>query len=239
MALPTLNTQYTYETIIPSTKKVIRFRPFLVGEEKLFLMAAEAGTPKAMFDAVRRVLEACVTTEGFETQSLTAYDIEFLFLQLRARSVGEQEPLMLTCKECEGKNKIDFDFEKSVYVRGLDTFEPTKRIDLGGNIHISLVMPGVDEMMAVQETKDQTELVFKLIDLVIDKVYTEEEVMTFSAESKADRAAFVNSMSQAQLGEIQEFISGQPQIAADLSYTCGHCQAENQVVLTGLQDFFG
>jgi hypothetical protein len=236
MALPKLNSTLLYKTTVPSTGETVEFRPFLVGEEKLFLIASQSMAPRVLYDVIKRVVAQCVTTEGFDVTQLKGYDLDYMFLQLRAKSVGEQETLNLSCGSCETKNVYDIDFENGVYVsKGPES----NKVDLGGGITLGLIEPGIDDVIEIQEAiEDQAELAFAMLDLVIDKVYTAEEVMIFHDESREERQSFVQSMTADQMQLILAFIQEIPQVSMDVSFVCGNCGQHNQTVLKGVSDFF-
>ena len=236
MALPKLNSNLIYETTVPSTGQRVKFRPFLVGEEKLFLIAAQSESIRVLYDTIKRVVDQCVETEGFDVNSLKGYDLDYLFLQLRAKSVGETEDLQVKCGECDTVNGYRIDFENGVTV---STNTASDKVDLGG-ITISLREPDTDTLIAIQEnTGDETEMAFTVIEYIIDKVYTDEEVFDFASESSADRQEFIQSMTSAQLANVFEYVQGMPQVTMDISFACGKCGTENVRTLKGVADFFG
>ena len=236
MALPKLNSTLLYKTTVPSTGETVEFRPFLVGEEKLFLIASQSESTRVLFDTIKRVVRQCIVTPDFDVERLKGYDLEYMFLQLRAKSVGEQENLSLLCGECGTKNTYQIDFENNVYV---SESTGSDMVELGGGISLRLKLPEADEVISVQEAHtDESDIAFAMIDKIIDKVFTQEEVMVFADEAPADREAFVQSMTSTQLQLILEFLSNAPQVSMDVSFVCGNCGKKNEMVLKGIADFF-
>jgi len=237
MALPKLNTNLIYETKVPSTGQTIRFRPFLVGEEKLFLIADQTDSVRVLYETIERVVDQCVQNEDFDVKQLKSYDLHFLFLQLRAKSVGETEILSVRCGECDGVHKYSVDFENEVIVTER-TVENT--VDLGNNILITLREPDVELLIALQENTDnETDMAFASIEHIIDKVYTNDEVFDFQSESDAQKQEFVHSMLPGQLAQVFEYVQDMPKVKMDMSFVCTHCGATNVRVLDGISDFFG
>lgn len=239
MALPKLNTNLIYETTIPSTGRNIKFRPFLVGEEKLFLIAAQSESIRVFYDTTKRVISQCVLDENFDVEELRGYDLDYLFLQLRARSVGEQEDLVVLCGECDTKNNYSVDFQNDVYILHAESSTEVK-VDLGNGIQIQLKAPNAESLIQMQESNiADTEKAFLIIDKMIDKVYTQDEVFNFQNENESERQEFVQSMTSTQLQEVMNFLSNQPQVAVNIAFKCGNCGAENKRTLKGVSDFFG
>jgi hypothetical protein len=238
MALPKLNSTLVYDTIVPSTRKKITYRPFSVGEEKLFLIATQTDSSRVLYDTVKRVVFQCVTTEGFTVEGLTDYDLEFIFLLLRAKSVGEKEELLIRCSHCQEENKIVVDFENMSYVRNLNA-ERNNKIQLENGVTIELKDLDASKILETQE-KNETEVdqVFSIIDKMIDKVYTDDEVLVFADEKQSDRVAFVDSMSTSQLQLIMQYIESLPKVAMDVSFVCGKCETKNEHILEGISSFF-
>lgn len=238
MALPKINSNLTYDTTVPSTKEKIKYRPFLVGEEKLFLIATQSDSPRVLYDTVKRVVSQCVLTENFDVDTLTEFDLEYIFILLRSKSVGEKEDLLIACESCEERNTVTIDFEKSAYIRNLNQ-QLDNRIDFGRGISVTLKGFDASKALDLAESEmSEVDQVFHVIDSMIDRVYTEEEVMVFADESYDERYAFIDSMTAVQLQKIQKYIQSLPKVAMDISFVCGNCGTHNKRVLEGISSFF-
>lgn len=235
MALPKLNAEPKYELTMPTTKKKHRFRPFLVKEEKVLLIAQESQDSKQMIHALADMVQNCV--EGVDKQNLAPVDVEYCFLKVRAKSVGESSEITLKCPHCEATqgHKIN-----------LDTIEAPKgdnlgqqKIDLGNNIFVNLRVPSFVEMSDVDIAEgSSTDTVFNLISLCVDSIQTEDENIKSTDVSQEELNEFIESMSQAQFQKIRDFIDGIPKLSHKIEYTCNSCEKENSIDLEGVQSFF-
>lgn len=235
MALPKLNAVPKYELTMPSTGKKHRYRPFLVKEEKVLLLAQESNDPKQMIFALADMVESCV--EGVNKQELAPIDVEYSFLKVRAKSVGETSEIVLKCEKCEASNPQTIN---------LDNIEPPEgkaqgatKIDLGENIFINLKIPSFIEMTDIDISAESgTETVFNLIALCIESVQTEDENINSSDVDISELKEFIESMSVDQFGKIRDYIDTIPKLAHHIEYDCAGCGHKNKIELEGVQSFF-
>jgi len=235
MALPKLNAEPKYELTMPTTKQKHRFRPFLVKEEKVLLIAQESQDSKQMIHALADMVESCV--EGVEKQNLAPVDVEYCFLKVRAKSVGETSEISLKCPKCEASQG---------HTINLDTIEPPEgnhlgqqKVDLGNNIFINLKAPSFVEMSDVDIVEgSSTDTVFNLISLCIDSIQTEDENIKSTDVSQQELNEFIESMSQEQFQKIRDFIDTIPKLSHKIEYTCNSCGEEISMDLEGVQSFF-
>ena len=208
MALPKLNDVPKYELTIPSTGKTITFRPFLVKEQKILLMAMETKDQKQMLQAVSDTIDACLY-DKINVRTLATFDIEYIFTQIRAKSVGESTEVSLICSECEHPNPVNINLEEIK----VDTSE----------IIDSLVV--LNDQYTVQL-------------MSLDKLITEEEQIDFNDETEEEIKGFIESLNNEQFTKIMDYVNSLPTVSHDVDFKCENCGKENKVTMRGLQDFF-
>tara|TARA_Y100000768_G_scaffold970_1_gene779 strand:+ start:24 stop:743 length:720 start_codon:yes stop_codon:yes gene_type:complete len=238
MPLPKITTP-TYELELPSTQKKVRYRPFLVKEEKVLLIALESEDTKEITNAIRAVIKSCVLTRGIKVETLPTFDIEYLFLNIRGKSVGETIEVNLICPDdgvTEVKKNIPID---NIKIQRTDGH--TNQIKLDDNIMMELKYPSLDQFIknnfdfAEGNQMDQS---FELIGTCIDKIYTEEEVWTASDCTKKELTEFLESMNSSQFKEIENFFETMPKLTHTIKVKNPNTEKENDVVLEGLASFF-
>ena len=239
MPLPKIATP-TYSLELPSTGKTISYRPFLVKEEKLLVIALESEDTKQITNAIKAVIKACVLTRGIKVETLPTFDIEFLFLNIRGKSVGEELEVNIICpddKETEVSVTINLD---DIQVEKSD--EHAKRIALDDNLMMEMKYPSLNEFIKnnfdMQEGKNQMDQSFDLIAQCIDKIYNEEEVWAASDCTKKEMSEFLESMNSKQFKEIEQFFTTMPKLSHTVKVINPNTKVENDVVLEGLASFF-
>lgn len=228
MALPKLETA-TYTVEIPSTQKTIEFRPFLVKEEKILIQAQESGDTNQIIKAIKDIISVC-TFKKVDPNELTLFDLEFVFLQLRARSVGETVDFKIKCSECDRQNIVTLDLTE-VQIKWPEKAPETK-LKLSDTIGVILRPIRVKDMTKVEN--NITESIIASIEAIFD----EEDVYPTDEASKRELINFVDSLSHSHLEAIQEYIENQPKLEHVLKYNCTFCGHANEYVLSGLADFF-
>ena len=230
MALPKLETP-TYKVKIPSTGKQVTYRPFLVKEEKLLLMLGEGKDTKQAIDLVTQLLNSCVQTK-IDVNELTTFDLEYLFLNLRAKSVGEEVSIMVPCDECKEKCPVDINLDEDVYIEGKDIKDINFTIPLTETVGLEMKFPSVSALSTVDES-DPMGIIIKCIKSIYDETtvhnledYTEDEVKEF-----------VNSLGVRDVQKLQEFFEEVPKVKCKVKFTCPHCGHENEFSLEGLANF--
>tara|TARA_Y100000004_G_scaffold104311_1_gene117049 strand:+ start:4184 stop:4882 length:699 start_codon:yes stop_codon:yes gene_type:complete len=231
MALPKLETP-TYETVIPSTGRAIEYRPFLVKEEKILMIAQESNDPAQSLSALKKIIKSC-TFDKVDPNELTTYDAEFLFLQLRIKSVGESVEFAINDEDTQEEIKL------KVNLTDVEIHEPEVKPqrDIKLNDSIGITLKEVTLKDAVGMTNIDMKDITSLVGICIDTIYDEDKVYNARDVSKQELTSFVESMNHEQLNYIQEFITNQPTIKLDVPY---RLQSGEQKVLKlrGLQDFF-
>tara|TARA_B100000287_G_scaffold265710_1_gene249941 strand:- start:279 stop:1001 length:723 start_codon:yes stop_codon:yes gene_type:complete len=239
MPLPKIATP-TYSMVLPSTGKTIDYRPFLVKEEKLLVIALESEDTKQITNAIKAVLKSCVLTKGIKVETLPTFDIEYLFLNVRGKSVGEELDVNIICPDDEETqvqvqiNLDDIQVEKSE--------DHNKRIALDNNLMMEMKYPSLNEFIKnnfdFQEGKNQMEQSFELIAQCIDKIYNEEEVWASGDCTKKEMNDFLESMNSAQFKEIEQFFTTMPKLSHTIEVTNPKTGVKSEVVLEGLASFF-
>ena len=238
MPLPKIATP-TYELELPSTGQSVKYRPFLVKEEKLLVLALESEDTKQITTAIKTVLKSCVQTKGIKVETLPTFDIEFLFLHIRGKSVGEELELRIICpddKETEVPLTLDIDEIKVV-----KNEEHNKQIKLDDNLMMELKYPSLDEFIKNNfdfKEGNQMEQSFELIGTCIDKIYNEEEVWATADCTKKEVKEFLESMNSSQFKDIEKFFETMPKLSHTHKVTNPKTKVESEVVLEGLASFF-
>ena len=239
MPLPKIATP-TYSMVLPSLEKEINYRPFLVKEEKLLVLALESEDTKQITTAIKAVLKSCVVTKGIKVETLPTFDIEYLFLNIRGKSVGESIDVNIICPDDEKtsvKVVIDLDDIKVNKTEG-----HSNQIKLDENLMMELKYPSLDEFIKNNfDFNDQNamEQSFKLIASCIDKIYNEEEVWVAADCTKKEITEFLESMNSSQFKKIEEFFTSMPKLSHTIKVTNPNTKVESEVVLEGLASFFG
>ena len=239
MPLPKIATP-TYSMVLPSLEKEINYRPFLVKEEKLLVLALESEDTKQITQAIKAVLKKCVLTKGIKIEALPTFDIEYLFLNIRGKSVGESLDVNIICPDDEKttvKVVIDLDDIKVNKTEG-----HSNKVELDKNLMMELKYPSLEEFIKSNfDFKDENAMdqSFKLIASCVDKIYTDEEVWAAGDCTKKEITEFLESMNSSQFKKIEEFFTTMPKLSHTIKVKNPNTKVENEVVLEGLASFFG
>ncbi len=238
MPLPKIATP-TYELVLPSTGKTVKYRPFLVKEEKVLVIALESEDTKQITTAIKSVLKNCVQTKGIRVETLPTFDIEYLFLNIRGKSVGEELEVNIICPDDEETQvpvTIDLD---DIQVKKNE--EHNNKIKLDSNLMMEMSYPSLDQFIKnnfdFNET-NQMDQSFALIATCIDKIYNEDEVWATADCTKKEVNDFLESMNSAQFKEIEKFFETMPKLSHTISVTNPKTKVKSDVVLEGLASFF-
>jgi len=235
MALPKLNTSPKYEIVIPSSQQKVKFRPYLVKEEKVLMMAMESQDQRQVLGAVVDTIMACIE-DPIQRSKLTTFDVEYLFTQIRSKSVGEVAKIGLNCKECEHQNEVDVRLDEIT----IDVPKLENKFEIQDGITVKMRWPVYDSMMDMAAAQDEsvTQQTFDLIAECIESVITEDENINLKDEPKAEVQEFIESLSSASFSKIKNFIDNMPRMKHEIKFTCEKCQHENSRMLEGINDFF-
>ena len=238
MPLPKIATP-TYELELPSTGKTVTYRPFLVKEEKLLVLALESEDTKQITTAIKAVLKSCVQTKGIKVEQLPTFDIEFLFLNIRGKSVGEVLEVNVICPDDEETQvKVDINLDDIQIEKSEDH---NNQIKLDDELMMEMKYPSLDEFIKNnfdfknENVMDQS---FQLIASCIDKIYNEEEVWATADCTKKEVNEFLEQMNSIQFKEIETFFETMPKLSHTISVTNPKTKVKSDVVLEGLASFF-
>ena len=242
MALPKLNTP-KYEMTVPSTGEKISYRPYLVKEEKILMMAMESDDTNQMVTAIKNVISAC--TEGaLDVDKMTMFDLEFAFVQLRSKSVGESTTIGVKCNSCDAKNDVDVDLS-DVQV-DVPKDKKANVIQLTDSVGVKMRYPSVDTVMAAQAKADndssaasEVENVFDLLVACIDSIYSGDEIFDADQQDRAELLDFLESLNTEQFGRVRDFIENMPTASVTVDFKCVSCSAQNKFDVKGIANFFG
>jgi len=229
MALPKLETP-VYELILPSTGEKKQFRPFLVKEYKILLTALESDTEE-ITRIVTELVDIC-TFNKLDMPKLANFDIEYIFLNMRAKSIGEISSLSLTCKNCENKISVDMDLTKAIVEKRP---EHTPKIQLTDDIILEMRYPKFQEMIEIYE-KFKTDKIVSLLSNCIKSVYTKDKI--YDDYTDEELQEFVNGFSKAQFDMLEKFFLTMPKLVQHIEKDCEACGTHNEIKIEGLQNFF-
>ena len=237
MPLPKIATP-TYELELPSTGATVKYRPFLVKEEKVLVIALESEDNKQITNAIKAVLKSCILSKGVKVENLPTFDIEYLFLNIRGKSVGEDLEVNIICpddKETQVPVTINLD---EIEVQRNDNH--TNKIKVDDSIMMEMKYPSLEQFIKNnfdfnENVMDQS---FDLIATCIDKVYTEDEVWTAADCTKKEMRDFLEQMNSYQFKEIETFFETMPKLSHTISVTNPKTKVKSDGGLEGLSSFF-
>ncbi len=238
MPLPKIATP-TYELTLPSLKRKIKYRPFLVKEEKLLVLALESDDTKQITTAIKAVLKSCIETRGVKVENLPTFDIEYLFLNIRGKSVGEEVQVNILAPD-DGTTEIPITIQlDEIEVKEGEGHD--RQIKLDDNLMMEMKYPSLDEFIKNNfDIKGDVDIEksFELIAGCIDKIYSEEEVWTTADCSKKEVIDFLEQMNSLQFKEIEKFFETMPKLSYEVEVINPKTEVKSTVVLEGLSSFF-
>ena len=238
MPLPKVNTP-TYELVLPSTNKKIKYRPFLVREEKILIMALETEDVKQITSSVIEILNACILTRGIKIEKLATFDIEYLFLNVRAKSVGESIDVNVTCPDDNKTTvevKVDID---SIKIIKSKNHKDTVKLD--DKLSLKLNYPSIEQFIENNFESSKGGEVTNTLDMItscIDMIYSDEESWNASETSKKDLEEFIEQLNTKQFRVIEGFFDTMPKLSHSIKVKNPKTDVESTVVLEGLAAFF-
>ena len=242
MPLPKIATP-TYELTLPSNKKKITYRPFLVKEEKILILAMESGDSSEITRAVKTVLRDCILTRGVKIDTLPSFDIEYLFLNIRAKSVGEAVELVITCPD-DGETQV----ECTVDIRDIEVKFPeehTSEIKVDDSIVVKMKYPSLQEFIdnnfnfEGNSSKETINKSFEIVASCIDMVYTKDESWSASDVTKKELVEWLETFDSTQFKGIENFFNTMPKLTHVVTVKNPNTGRDNEIVLEGLSSFFG
>jgi hypothetical protein len=232
MALPKLNTP-KYNLNVPSSGKDVEYRPYLVREEKILMIAMESEDTKQMSTALLSIIDSC--TEGLDIKNMAMFDVEYIFAKLRAKSVGETSEVSVKCEKCEADNKATISLD-SVSVTDM----PTTKIELTPTTGLIMRFPSMKayEDIENKKTTSNVDKIFSVIVSCIQSIYDGEELFDADSHTKAELGEFIESLNSEQFKKVQEFLDAMPQAYVMLDYICEACGEHHNSELKGMANFF-
>ena len=238
MPLPKISTP-TYELVLPSSNKKIKYRPFLVKEEKVLIIALESQDQKQIANAVKSIIKSCILSRGIKVEKLSTFDIEYLFLNIRGKSVGEDIEVMVTCPD-DGKTQVPMSINiDSIQVKKSDEHNPDIKLD--EQFTLRMRYPSLSEFIKSNFTMEDMKVddTFELIASCVDQVYSEEESWTQEDCTKKELVDFIEQLNSSQFKQIEKFFDTMPKLSHKVKVTNPNTKVESEIVLEGLQNFFG
>ena len=241
MPLPTITTP-TYELKMPSTGKKIKYRPFLVKEEKILIIALESKDQNEITNSVKDVLKKCILTRGIKVDDLPTFDIEYIFLNIRAKSIGEDIKLIVTCPD-DNETEVPV----TIYVDEIKVVKPkehTTDISLDKNLSLRMKYPSLNQFIennfeVEEEPQTVVNKTFRLIADCIDTVFTEEEAWEAKDYTSDERLEFIEQLNSKQYKKVENFFATMPKLSHTIEITNPNTKKKSSIVLEGLADFFG
>lgn len=238
MPLPKIATP-TYELELPSSGQTIQFRPFLVKEEKVLVLALESEDTKQITTAIKAVIKSCVQTKGIKVETLPTFDIEFLFLNIRGKSVGENIEVNIICPDDETTEvTVNIDLDE---IRVQKNDEHTRQIKIDDTLMMEMKYPSLDQFIKNNfdfENKNAMDQSFDLIASCVDKIYSEDDVWAADDCTKKELKDFLEQMNSSQFKSIETFFETMPKLSHKIKVTNPNTKVESEVVLEGLASFF-
>ena len=238
MPLPTI-TAPTYDLVLPSTGAELQFRPFLVREEKLLVLALESEDPKQITTAIKTVIKNCILTKDIKVETLPTFDIEYLFLNIRGKSVGEEIEVNVLCPDDEETYvpvTINID---EINVKKTDGHDRLIKVD--SNIAMEMKYPSLEQFIKSNfdfSAENNVEQSFDLIATCISQIITEEETWDLDSVPKSEITAFLDQMNTNQFKLIEKFFETMPKLSHEIEVTNPNTKVKSTVVLEGLSSFF-
>jgi len=238
MPLPTISTP-TYEMVLPSSSRKIKYRPFLVKEEKILIIAMESEDQKQITTAIKNVISNCILTRGIKVEKLSTFDIEYLFLNIRGKSVGEEVDVIITCPD-DDKTQVPATIPLDA-IKVIKDKKHTRDIKVDENLTMRMKYPSLSEFIqnnfSVENGIGVTES-FDMITSCIEQVFNEEESWNASDCTKKELTTFLEQLSSKQFKQIETFFETMPKLSHTIKIKNPETGVESEVVLEGLSSFF-
>ena len=239
MPLPMLDLP-TFNVFLPSIEKEVKFRPFIVKEEKLLLIAMESNDFNTILNSIKQVIQNCIITEGVSVEKLPLHELEYFFLNLRSRSMGEKVELEYVCenvvdqKKCKGQVFVEVDLLKVE----LEEKKLKTNIQLTENVGIKLKYPTIDVSGISNDKDNDVDTAIELIEKCTEYLYDKEQVYKPSEMADGEFKEFISNLTQPQFIMLRDFFEDVPKIKYDTTATCRKCKMDHKIHLEGLLDFF-
>jgi ribosomal protein L44E len=237
MALP-INETPIYTLELPSTKSKLKYRPFLIKEEKALLIAQQSEDPIVMVDTLKEVVKSCIKDE-VDVDTFATFDLEYVFTQIRAKSVGEIIELKLRCDDCTDEKAVGTAFIDLTKLKVDINKDHTNKISLYDDVGIVMKYPTIDILKTLENVDiNNLDQVFDVIVDCIDYIFTTSEVFYAKEQTKAELLDFLNNLTSEQFEKVQRFFETMPRLKQEIEYKCPVCGKQHNKILEGLQSFF-
>jgi hypothetical protein len=240
MALPIMSTP-TYTMTVPSTEQTIRYRPFLVKEEKALLIAQQSEEMITMVQTLKGVVKSCILDE-IDIEKLATFDLEYMFVQIRGKSVGETIDLVFPCDEDHGEQNAKATSKVTIDLNTLVVEKEeghTNKIDLFDSVGVVMKYPTIDVLKKLEGIQnDDLDKIFDIVALSIDFIYDGDQIYYAKEQTHAELLQFVNNLNSQQFLKVQNFFVTMPKIKKEIQYDCPVCNKHHVKMLEGLQSFF-
>ena len=236
MALPRVNSTSWFDIEIPSNKEKIQIRPFLVKEQKILLLAGETQDKVQIINAMLDTIASC-TRDKIDTKKLTTFDVDYIFAQIRSKSVGETSTLIFKCRQCDHKNDVVVNIADAK-VEG-EIANPI--VELTPEIKVKMMYPSYHSMTkndALLNNDDTTSMAFEFIKMCMVSVITDEEQVMLRDETDESVQNFIDSLSAEQFNKMTTFLENVPKMKTKVNFKCESCESDQHATLEGLEDFF-
>ena len=234
MALPKINSNPEFNVVVPSTGESVSFRPYLVKEEKVLMLAFESKDTAQAAKAIGNTLNACAQDDGFNAFKCTTYDVEYLFTALRTKSVGETSNVILKCSECETKNDVAINLDD---VNLGESSLKRESVKLTDSISVDMAYPQYGEMTKITSEGETLQDGIKMIGACIEAINTEEQSYGREDFVAAELEEFMESLTTEQFKKLSGFLKDIPTLKHDVEFKCVNCGHENNYTLSGMNDF--
>ena len=242
MPLPKISTP-TYELVLPSTGKTIKYRPFLVKEEKILILALESQSTKEITNAIKQVLKDCILTKGIKVEELPTFDIEYIFLNVRGKSVGESLDLIITCSD-DGETEVPV----TVFIDQIQVEkdpEHSTDIHLDAELVLRMKYPSLDQFVKTnfdfseEQSSSNIERSLEIISSCVDIVFTSEESWSAADCTKKELTDWIETLDSNQFKKVENFFDTMPRLSHIVKVVNPKTKVESEVTLEGLTSFFG
>ena len=232
MRLEDINPSPIYDVVVPSTKKKIKFRPFVVKEERALLAAEASEDPVVMMNTLIQIVKNCTIPEQ---SSLTNFDFEYLFTMIRTKSVGEYSRLSFKCDDCADSSiNVEVDLQQT-YVKFP---ESSRDIKLSDELAVTMRWLTVDEIVEIETKHDKNDRIFKAVCASIETVFFRDQTIECGRDNAGSVEVLIGRLNGKQFALLEKFIEEQPTTQIDVKYRCPKCRKEHQKTLSGLSSFF-
>ena len=242
MALPSFSAPQ-YQVTVPSTGELVNFRPFVVKEEKSLLIAQQSDDPITMIETLKEVIRNC-TQDKLDVEKLATFDLEYVFTQIRAKSVGETVDLFIKCGQDSCKDNQKAQMKMSFDITTLEVTtnpEHTDKIELFGDVGVKMKYPNIETLKKINDlnpSAGEVDIMFSIIADCIDFIYQGEDLYYANEQTREELETFVGNLTSDQFMKLQKFLTTMPKLTKELSFTCPECGHTSSRVLEGITSFF-